>query len=45
MEERNLDCRWIFVYSLCLVGLLVNGTVLLGLFFCTGVVILLKSLF
>lgn len=45
MEDRNSDVRWIFVYAICLVGLLINSAVLLGVFFCTGILLGLNSLF
>ena len=45
MEDHNSDVRWIFVYAICLVGLLVNSVVLLGVFLCIGFLLGLNSLF
>ena len=45
VEERNSDVRWVFMYSIWLVGLFVNGVVLFGVFFIMGTLLLLKSLF
>ncbi|MHC1762512.1 MAG: hypothetical protein AB9917_23920 [Negativicutes bacterium] len=45
MEESNPDVRWVFIYSIWLVGLFVNGAVLFGVFFIMGTLHLLKGLF
>ena len=45
VEESNSDVRWVFMYSIWLVGLFVNGVVLFGVFFIMGTLLLLKSLF